>query len=297
MQSINLAGEWFSNRYTLSFGVAFILHLLFFLFYGSFLQFLALIPASKMERLDLPPMIFEFIEVSEKSPAENLPKETQLLSDRNLIGRDFNEVKLQPSYLPYSEGLVEFKENFETRFSEKKRKNTLRGISKEWMMSSLKSESQDQLRAMLSETQVQTRHQLEEAVYGKEAILKMNNQKSNALDRGNFQLSTYAWDFAPYMSYLNRKIYRQAGAVLPPAFKDYGLIEGETIIRFKIQRDGMLNDLEVLNYAGSVLLRDASLLAVQQSAPFKPLPSHFPDPYLELYWTFVYSLIGSFDEP
>ena len=115
--------------------------------------------------------------------------------------------------------------------------------------------------------------------------IDMDNRKTRALERGGLQLSTYAWDYAPYMQYLKRHIDRH---IYPPRTFELGIIDGTTRVKFRIWRDGRLEGPELIDYEGHNLLRDTSLKAVELSAPFKALPPDFPDEYLEIVGTFEY---------
>jgi hypothetical protein len=85
---------------------------------------------------------------------------------------------------------------------------------------------------------------------------------------------------------LKRRVQRNIHP--PSAFKDLGLISGETLLRFKIYPNGMLKDLEILNYQGHKSLMITSSNAVEISAPFPPLPREFPEDYLEVTGKFIY---------
>ena len=117
----------------------------------------------------------------------------------------------------------------------------------------------------------------------------MENLQSRAQERGGLQLSTYAWNYAPYLAYLKRLI--ESNIFPPAAFTQYGMIDGKTLVRFKIMRDGSMKDMEVLKSDGSPLLRETSVRAVDLSSPFRPLPKDFPDSYLEITGQFNYVLI------
>ena len=75
----------------------------------------------------------------------------------------------------------------------------------------------------------EARKERERAVLGGEVLpqprIEMDNRKTRALERGGLQLSTYAWDFAPYLSYLQRHINRH---IYPPRAFDLGMIDGTT---------------------------------------------------------------------
>jgi hypothetical protein len=44
-------------------------------------------------------------------------------------------------------------------------------------------------------------------------------------------------------------------------------------------------------YSGHPALMETSVNAVKASNPFKQLPDFFPEDYLELTWTFIYSIL------
>jgi TonB family protein len=110
----------------------------------------------------------------------------------------------------------------------------------------------------------------------------------SAEDLGGVTLNTYAWDFAPYVLHMKRKI--RENIYPPPAFTRLGIISGETVLRFRVLPDGQMTNLEVLSYTGHPSLKETSVVAVMNAAPFKPLPKGFPEEYLELTWTFIYSV-------
>jgi outer membrane biosynthesis protein TonB len=103
---------------------------------------------------------------------------------------------------------------------------------------------------------------------------------------GDFALSTYEWEWAPYWLAFKRKLNRVWYA--PPAYYELGLIYGHTILRFKISRQGEISDLEVLRQVGHTSLEQSSVSAIQAVFPFLPLPSTFPDEYLEVTVKMIY---------
>ncbi len=105
-------------------------------------------------------------------------------------------------------------------------------------------------------------------------------------DMGGLSFNTYNWNFAPYMLRLKALIEQN---IFPPhAFTKLGLINGVTLLRFKIYPNGELKDLEVLDYQGHRSLMETSTSAVRISAPFPNLPADFPEPYLEVTGKFLY---------
>lgn len=294
-----------TNRYTLSYAVAVLLHLLFFTVYVPLTQMLIRPRTVLPSRQETPPLTFEFVEVPNQRASERPPEASPLLSDRQSVAQDRQEAWMEPSYLPYSEGLVESREHLRTAVG----RDGERGANGEGTEGEASVEASEQQALVFRETEqsvdfvsllkegpMQTREQRREAVYGIPAIppaLKLDNRRSSALEDGTLQLSTYKWDFAPYLAYLKRHI---GNHVFPPAaFTELGLIEGRTLLRFRILRDGRLKGLEVMNYDGSDLLRDTSYQAVALSAPFRPLPDDFPDAFLEVTGLFNYTLIRDMD--
>ncbi len=103
---------------------------------------------------------------------------------------------------------------------------------------------------------------------------------------GDFALSTYEWEWAPYWLKFKHKLNRVWYA--PPAYYELGLISGHTILRFKVLRNGDIKDLEVLRQVGHHSLEESSVSAIRAVFPFLPLPSDFPDEYLEVTIKMIY---------
>ena len=123
-------------------------------------------------------------------------------------------------------------------------------------------------------------------------VPRTDNRHTSVKDYGDFSLSTYAWDYAPYLYILRERIRRRWFA--PEAF-NMGLVSGRVIIRFKIMPDGALRDLEVLSYRDNDIpyqsLVASSRNAIESSSPFPPLPVDFHHPYLEITGTFYYQIL------
>ena len=97
---------------------------------------------------------------------------------------------------------------------------------------------------------------------------------------GDFALSTYEWEWAPYWLDFKRKLYRVWTA--PPAYSHLGIIYGYTIIWVKLNRKGEMLEYKVLKHEGHPSLLESSVGAIRSSFPFKPLPDNFPDEFLEI---------------
>jgi outer membrane biosynthesis protein TonB len=103
---------------------------------------------------------------------------------------------------------------------------------------------------------------------------------------GDFALSTYEWEWAPYWLAFKRKLNRVWYA--PPAYYELGLIHGHTILRFKISRGGQISELAVLRQVGHSSLELSSVNAIEAVFPFLPLPKNFPDEFLEVTVKMIY---------
>lgn len=270
-----------NNPYLWAYTAAILLHILFLLLENPLWR--AAIIAPQPEKIpESPPLTFEFVDVPQNRD-EAPPEETTLLAERNNISRDQQTAPLPESHLPFSDGISRAK-NIATPAQGKSRSET--------QSADRASETTDNPFSFKDELQKnpeEAQKERERAVLGGEVPpqvrIDMDNSKTRALERGGLQLSTYAWDYAPYMKYLQRHIDRH---IYPPRAFELGMIDGRTVVKFRIWRDGRLEGPELIDYEGHDLLRDTSLKAVELSAPFKALPPDFPDEYLDITGTFEY---------
>jgi outer membrane biosynthesis protein TonB len=283
-----------ANRYTASYVVAILLHLLFLLLMTPARS---LFIASQSIPAQPDPLSFEFVE-SEARPTE-APPDTRFRSDRNARSADQSSADLPKSDRVYNEGIVDIQGDFQTQnpseaqdAAEQASEQQAEGEAGEHSEAEQIYKGLESM-AWLKRKGLTTRAQREESVYGAPANPRQSvagtNTESRALDQGRLQLSTYDWNFAPYLKYLKRRI--QSNIFPPAAFTRLGIIDGESKVRFRIYPDGHLEEFVVLDSRGSELLLKTSTQAVDLSAPFKPLPSDFPEPYLEITGIFSYVLM------
>ncbi len=97
---------------------------------------------------------------------------------------------------------------------------------------------------------------------------------------GNYSMNTYEWNFSPWMKKWVNQLHRHWKA--PYAYTHLGIINGATVIRMVIRKDGRVESFEVLETDGHASLHEASEAAVKAFAPYSPLPADFPEPYLVL---------------
>lgn len=249
------------------------------------------------------PMVFELVETPDDA-IQQKPEETNLLSDKNAIAR--NEIRPDDTQTgqAYSEGLID-RRIFEGQPEPTGNAET---SSKEQVAEQPQDDSEQQLRDADPDLSIKTfdaRQSLREKLY-KESFLKMdqgllsrhnrfmddlnyNQRKVSAEALGGVSLNTYAWDFAFYILEMKRKL--RENTYPPMAFSRFGMISGQTVITFRVMPDGRAIDVAVLEYDGHRTLMETSVDAVENASPFRPLPSDFPEDYLELKWTFVYYVI------
>ena len=91
-------------------------------------------------------------------------------------------------------------------------------------------------------------------------------------------------DFGPYMADLQRRIKR---AWFPPK----GQESKRVVVVFKIHRNGELSHLRLDHTSGMAIADQAALNAVQNAAPFRPLPPGAPED-VDIQFTFDYNVFG-----
>lgn len=91
-------------------------------------------------------------------------------------------------------------------------------------------------------------------------------------------------DFGPYMADLQRRIKR---AWFPPR----GQESRKVVVIFKIHSQGELSDLRIERGSGVALADQAALAAVQNAAPFRPLPAGAPA-VVDIQFTFDYNVFS-----
>jgi TonB family protein len=91
-------------------------------------------------------------------------------------------------------------------------------------------------------------------------------------------------DFGPYMADLQRRIKR---AWFPPK----GNESKRVVVLFKVHKQGELSNLRLQGSSGVAVADQAALAAVQNAAPFRPLPPGAPDD-VDIQFTFDYNVFG-----
>ncbi|MFN2433241.1 MAG: hypothetical protein ABR599_10605 [Gemmatimonadota bacterium] len=125
---------------------------------------------------------------------------------------------------------------------------------------------------------------------GARGLPQVDNRLTRARYEGEFSLSTYAWDYAPYMLRLKRQIEDYTWTILPTAFW-YGIAAWATQVRFTIMPDGTLKSIAITGHDGVLELRHVAPDAVRGAAVFEPLPPGFPEPDLTVTGNFYFNVL------
>jgi hypothetical protein len=131
---------------------------------------------------------------------------------------------------------------------------------------------------------------------GARGMPQVDNRLTRASYDGEFSLSTYEWDYAPYMRRLKRQIEDYTWTILPAAFW-YGIAAWATQVRFVILPDGSLETILITGHEGVLDLRHVAPDAVTGAASFEPLPPGFPEPKLTITGNFYFNVFPPGREP
>ena len=103
-------------------------------------------------------------------------------------------------------------------------------------------------------------------------------------------------DFTAFSHDLLRTVKRNWYAKMPVEAKQKtgtggGPAQGKVVVRFRIQRDGRLGSVPIVEVSsGLEPFDDAAVSAIRNSAPFEPLPDSFKGPDIELRLGFFYNV-------
>lgn len=226
-------------------------------------------------------LVFEIVESDPNYQIEEPETDAVLASDKNTRAND-NIPKYTPSEnRPYSEGIAESKEIPVPSVNSK---------SKEIKQPVKPFKKFDAEKIGFGDVRTQEKNAEEQENINRRNSSKLlpDSRSSSARGIEGFSLSTYAWDFAPYMLEVKRKIERN---INPPTLFFMGLIDGRYLIKFVIERSGNVRAITVLESNGSKTLEETSSNSIKFSNPFKPLPDTFPEKELVVTGKFRFYII------
>ncbi len=252
------------------------------------------------EQQDRPPMVFDIVETPEQARSETPEADARHLSDKTARAQDQNRSQSLPKGAPYSEGQTEralFQGNPERSMPRMNPDRQPRESGSESRESPTTSENRQLAARGRQSSQPKTFHP--DVLRGQQSPQRLlpsdytdgvnrDQTQTSSENVGQVSLNTYQWDFAPYILVMKKKLRRNMYP--PPALYRLG-IGGEAVVRFRVYPDGHIENLNVLSYRGHSAFSTTSVNAIKASLPFEPLPEDFPEKYLELTWTFLYSIL------
>ena len=279
------------RKYTLA--ISILLHLLVLLTYKplSSIHIFNIIPKTEQFQEKEKQIAFQLVETPEHAKDERPEDPTTLVSDKNTRARNQSTAYDKQLGMPFSDGDLEQIRDIMDIINPTEQQQTDHQIPS--------NDPTHQSRDQYTATDVYDVAQDHFAKFSRQALLgsesvqeqafmrpEYKNDQFNVDEIGGLSFNTYEWNYAPYMLAMKRKVERNIFP--PPAFTHMGLIDGETIIRFKVYPNGEMKDLEVLQYRGHKSLMETSVQAIKNSNPFNPLPADFPENYLEVTGHFTY---------
>ncbi|MEA1996486.1 MAG: hypothetical protein U9N45_02565 [Gemmatimonadota bacterium] len=251
-------------------------------------------------------LTFIFVETPEEAEESSVEQVTPFISDRNLAAVNPTAPQDLPAGMPFQEGISDIAamlpDEFQGRPSppavEKTPEESLEEKEESEKQEAKEEQSFDALRELEALSRLAPQPQKEKP-FSRPAAPQPESQPpaapsmpryrspdSRAPMGADFQLSTYAWNWAPYLKELKKRI--ESNIYPPPAFY-MGMVRGRTFLRFKIQQDGSMTGFELIGYAGHESLMNTSVNSIEASVPFLPLPSDFPDDFLGITVGFYYN--------
>jgi len=208
--------------------------------------------------------------VQNKNFNNRVPAQSSLLSDKNSQARNPLPTKNKGN-MPYSSGnsplanLSPANTRIQNFRQKKFSKKALVGISSQ---------------ASRSPSLFDRQKSSPSAVRSEGSNNRMDQKKFSVEEVGALTLSTYQWEWAPYINSMKNKLSRVWFA--PPAYYQLGIIHGYTIIQYTIDRKGKLVSYRVLKHVGHESLEKSSTQAIESLFPFIPLPDDFPEKTLTI---------------
>ena len=270
--------------YTISFLLSLLLHTIFVII---FIKDIVIIDLSPEEKDLTEEVTVLFPENKPKSIVENInenneiPDESDYLSDFNSKARTERLLR-ELGNQTFSDGNIPFanltrpnlQKQLQKQFQTKK-------FSKDALMGKTVNDYQNnpyQTESQQAQENIQANQSTTNNIY---------NQKQFSADQlGDISLSTYAWEWAPYINALKRKLYMVW--FTPAAYHRLGLIYGQTVIEFSISKEGKLLYYKVHDHQGHESLEKSSVNAITAVFPFKKLPNNFPEDNLTITARLIY---------
>ena len=280
--------------------ISLLVHLVFILFYAF--PYIVIFPQWLQQQPEEPPavepekeVVFELVDTPDDADQTDSPKDTRFVSDKSAMARDANTEADKPVGDAFADGNFDVSEYTVGQLDEPALGNpAVESAPAEKPPTEAEAEEQiePQEKEPATESSWSRMHfyalpdnpnqeaflQQFERTQDRRPLRKNNplrrQTETSARNIGGFSLDTYAWSWAPYLQQMRDKVQRN---LFPPAaFTRLGIINGESLIRFKVFPDGHVEDIEVLSYEGHRSLMETSVNAIKGAEPFQPLPGDFP---------------------
>jgi TonB family protein len=236
-------------------------------------------------------LVFELIEVPERVPREKPRDETNLVSDKETRAADLHAEDTHDSADPSSNGDMEIRQYEQPEVASVYEEALAAGTESAPPDLPGAGEDMEGVGPAMSGGRIDYLEEMRAGLPDQRSprSTRYKNPSAGGARRGGFSFNTYNWDFAPYMLAMKRKV--ESNLRPPYAFTHMGAVSGTNIVRFIVLPDGRIRGLEILGSDAHFSLDQSSIRAIQLSAPFLPLPTGFPEAYLEVTAHFSY-LIG-----
>jgi outer membrane biosynthesis protein TonB len=251
-------------------------------------------------------MTFVFVETPENAVESPVEQVSSFFSDKNLAASNPEAPDNLDEGMPYQEGISELAEMMpepvpgimegtqpveSPQESEEQKQNDPENRKRQSSYDELRDlEAMSRLAPPKKDKPLiepgENQSQLKQGMPPIPTTPRFDSRHERAPVGSGFRLSTYNWNWAPYLEELKKRI--ESNLYPPPAFY-MGLAHGRTFLQFKIMPDGSVQAFELLHYTGHESLKNTSVKAIEASVPFLPLPSDFPDDFLGLTVGFYYN--------
>ncbi|HED11938.1 MAG TPA: hypothetical protein ENJ10_14705 [Caldithrix abyssi] len=213
---------------------------------------------------------------------DQVPDKANLLSDRNATARNPERTTQTKASTPFSKGFSEIP-NLAQPPAQKFEYKPRRRFSRNALTSKVADPSENGDSMLKQRDNQKPREQRPGA---ETSGSQWQQQKFSVEEVGSLSLSTYKWNWAPYIRKLKQK--HQSVWFTPPAYSRLGLIHGRSKVYIEIDRQGRLINLKVIGHSGHESLLNASVESLKATFPFLPLPDDFPEKTLGITATLVY---------
>jgi hypothetical protein len=224
--------------------------------------------------------------VRNQNENEQIPEDSNLLSDRNSKAKNPDRTELIKENTPASKGNTPFPELFQSSGQNQPVKPFNYKPFSSKALTGQQTLAENYASGQADPNQKQNENsQMQQAGLGASQLYEQ--QKFSVEEVGSMSLSTYAWEWAPYINNWKIKFNHVWTLAVPPAYL-MGLISGSTDVIFEIDRSGNVIMVEAVNHTGHEELTEVSVRSIRASFPYKPLPDNFPDETLKIKAKLIY---------